>query len=98
MASERAARTILPVASAVVVTTGLPGTFLHARGIAQRPGGWAMAAYDLEMGPPLLAPAPASPVGGTGLLAPLLRREGTREEAASTLPGRARARPAGRAA
>ena len=98
VASERAARTILPLASAVVVVNGLQGTFLHARGIAQKPGGWSMTAYNLQMGPPLFAPALASLVGGMGLLASLLRREGTREEAAATLPARARARLARRVA
>ena len=98
VASERAARTILPVASAVVVANGLQGTFLHARGIAQKPGGWKMAAYNLEMGPPLFAPALASLVGGMGLLASLLRREGTRREEVANLPVRARARLSGRGA
>ena len=37
--SRRAAKTVLPVASAVVVANGLQGTFLHWRGIVQKPGG-----------------------------------------------------------
>jgi hypothetical protein len=73
--SRRAAKTVLPLASAVVVANGLQGTFLHARGIAQKPGGWKLAAYNLEMGPPLFAPMLASMVGGMGLLAAILRRE-----------------------
>jgi hypothetical protein len=73
--SRRAAKTVLPLASAVVVANGLQGTYLHARGIAQRPGGWEFALYNLEMGPPLFAPMLASMVGGMGLLAALLRRE-----------------------
>jgi len=73
--SRRAAKTVLPIASAVVVANGLQGTYLHARGIAQRPGGWKLAAYNLETGPPLFAPLLASMVGGMGLLAALLRRE-----------------------
>jgi hypothetical protein len=75
VASRRAAKTILPIASAMVVANGLQGTYLHARGIAQRPGGWKLASYNLETGPPLLAPLLASMVGGMGLLAALLRRE-----------------------
>jgi hypothetical protein len=73
--SRRTAKTVLPIASAVVVANGLQGTYLHARGIAQKPGGWKLAAYNLEMGPPLFAPMLASLVGGMGLLAALLRRE-----------------------
>jgi hypothetical protein len=74
--SHRAAKTVLPVASAIVVANGLQGTYLHARGIAAKPGGWKLAAYNLEMGPPLFAPMLASLVGGMGLLAAVLRREG----------------------
>jgi hypothetical protein len=74
--SRRAAKTVLPLASAVVVANGLQGTYLHARGIAQKPGGWRLAAYNLEMGPPLFAPLLAAMVGGMGLLAAVLRREG----------------------
>jgi hypothetical protein len=47
------AKTALPVASAAIVANGLQGTYLHARGIAQKPGGWSNARYNLEMGPPL---------------------------------------------
>ena len=74
--SRRVAKTVLPAASALVVANGLQGTYLHARGIAQKPGGWKMAAYNLEMGPPLFAPLLATMVGGMGLLASILRREG----------------------
>jgi hypothetical protein len=74
--SHRAAKTVLPIASAIVVANGLQGTYLHARGIGQKPGGWKLAAYNLEMGPPLFAPLLAALVGGMGLLAAVLRREG----------------------
>jgi hypothetical protein len=73
--SRRIAKTVLPAASLLVVANGVQGTYLHARGIAQKPGGWKMAAYNLEMGPPLFAPLLASMVGGMGLLAAILRRE-----------------------
>ncbi|WP_217630909.1 hypothetical protein [Modestobacter sp. DSM 44400] len=73
--SKRAAKTVLPLSSAAIVANGLQGTYLHARGIAQKPGGWSMAAYNMEMGPPLFAPLLASLVGGMGLLAAVLRRE-----------------------
>ncbi|QGF22780.1 hypothetical protein [Raineyella fluvialis] len=73
--SRRMARTLLPMASATIVANGLQGTYLHARGIAQKPGGWRNTRYNLEMGPPLLAPLMMTMVGGMGLLAALLRRE-----------------------
>lgn len=72
--SRRAAHTVLPLASAAIVANGLQGTYLHWRGIAQRPGG--ITRYNLESGPPAFAPLLASLVGGMGLLASVLRREG----------------------
>jgi hypothetical protein len=72
--SRRAAHTVLPLSSAAIVINGLQGTYLHWRGIAQRPGG--ITRYNLESGPPAFAPLLASVVGGMGLLASLLRREG----------------------
>ena len=76
--SRKAAKTVLPAASALVVANGLQGTFLHVRGILQKPGGAGNLVYNIEMGPPLFAPLLASLVGGMGLLASLLRREGGR--------------------
>lgn len=74
--SKRMAKTLLPLASAAVVANGLQGTWLHLRGIAQKPGGLRMLRYNLEMGPPLFAPGLVTVVGGMGLLAAILRREG----------------------
>jgi hypothetical protein len=74
--SKRMAKTFLPIASAAVVANGLQGTWLHLRGIAQKPGGWRMLRYNVEMGPPLFAPGLMAMVGGMGLLAAVLRREG----------------------
>jgi hypothetical protein len=74
--SKRAAKTVLPMASAAIIANGLQGTYLHARGVAQRPGGWSLAIYNIEMGPPLLAPLLMTMVGGMGILAAILRREG----------------------
>ena len=71
--SRRAAKTVLPVTSAAIVVNGLQGTYLHWRGITQRPGGFTK--YNMEAGPPAFAPLLASVVGGMGLLAALLRRE-----------------------
>ncbi|HEU5425232.1 MAG TPA: hypothetical protein VFU74_00050 [Actinocrinis sp.] len=71
----KAARTVLPIASGMIVANGLQGTYLHVRGIAQKPGGWSMARYNIELGPPLFAPLLVTMVGGMGLVASLLRRE-----------------------
>ncbi len=73
--SRRLAKTALPLASAAIVANGVQGFYLHARGISQKPGGWSNARYNLEMGPPLLAPLLVTMVGGMGLLAAILRRE-----------------------
>jgi hypothetical protein len=76
--SHRIAKTVLPLASAAALANGVQGTYLHVRGIAQRPGGWRFARYNIEMGPPLFAPLLFSMVGGMGVLAAILRREGRR--------------------
>lgn len=76
MCSRRVAKTVLPLFSSVIVLNGLHGMFFHWRGIVQKPGGLrANARYNVEMGPPALAPLLASMVGGMGLLASVLRRE-----------------------
>jgi hypothetical protein len=75
VASRRAAHTVLPIASAMVVANGMQGFYLHCRGVKQKPGGFRNLRYNLEMGPPVFAPLLASVVGGMGLLASLLRRE-----------------------
>jgi hypothetical protein len=76
VASKRVAKTVLPAVSGLIVANGLQGFVLHARGIGQRPGGWKLARYNVEMGPPLFAPLLLTMVGGMGLLAAILRREG----------------------
>jgi hypothetical protein len=73
--SRRVAKTALPVVSTVVIFNSLQGQYLHLRGIAQRPGGFSMARYNMEMGPPTFAPLLFGLVGGMGLLAAILRRE-----------------------
>ncbi|MBR7828010.1 hypothetical protein KDK95_16965 [Actinospica sp. MGRD01-02] len=74
-ASRRMAKTVLPIASLAIIANGLQGTYLHARGISQKPGGWSNTRYNMEMGPPLFAPLLVTMVGGMGLLASILRRE-----------------------
>jgi hypothetical protein len=73
--SERAARTWLPLTSALYGACGLVGTVLHARGVSRRPGGFHEPTYNLVMGPPLLAPGSFGLVGAIGVLAAIVRRE-----------------------
>jgi hypothetical protein len=58
--SRRMAKTALPIASAAIAANGLQGTYLHARGIAQKPGGWSNAwpATDTRPGHRVLANGP----------------------------------------
>ena len=73
--SERAAKTWLPLVSALYAADGIIGVVTHLRGIQKKPGGLSEPTYNLVMGPPLLAPGSLAMVGGFGLLAPLVRRE-----------------------
>lgn len=73
--SGRAARTVLPAVSALVVADGVAGVYFHLRGIARKPGGFREATYNLVMGPPALAPGSLAMIGGLGLLASVMRRE-----------------------
>ena len=73
--SPRVARTALPAVSALFVLDGVAGLVTHVRGIHRRPGGFRETAYNLVMGPPLLAPGALLAIGALGLLAPLMERE-----------------------
>lgn len=73
--SERAARTALPVASALYALNGAAGTLLHVRGVTRKPGGFREPTYNLVMGPPLLAPGSLVLVGLIGIVAAVMRRE-----------------------
>jgi hypothetical protein len=73
--SERAARTWLPLTSALYGACGVAGTVLHARGVHRRPGGFREPTYNLVMGPPLLAPGSLGLIGAMGVLAGVVRRE-----------------------
>jgi hypothetical protein len=75
VASKRLAKTALPLAAVTILANGLQGVWLHGRGVGQKPGGWRNLRYNLEMGPPLLAPLLVTLVGGMGVLAAILRRE-----------------------
>jgi hypothetical protein len=73
--SERAARTALPLVSALYCLDGLIGVYTHVQGVRKRPGGFSEPLYNIVMGPPLLAPGSLALVGGMGLAAALAKRE-----------------------
>jgi hypothetical protein len=73
--SPAVARTALPVLSALYALDGLIGLLTHVRGVHRKPGGFGEPAYNLVMGPPLLAPGSLLMIGGMGMLAPIMRRE-----------------------
>ncbi|OBI51533.1 hypothetical protein [Mycobacterium sp. E787] len=76
--SRRWAKLWLPITAGIYTANGLMGEYLHARGVARKPGGWKNASYNVPMGPPIAAPGLMCMVGGMGLLASLLRRESFR--------------------
>jgi hypothetical protein len=73
--SERAARTALPIISALYCLDGLIGVYTHVQGVRKRPGGFSEPLYNIVMGPPLLAPGSLALVGGMGLAAAAAKRE-----------------------
>jgi hypothetical protein len=73
--SERAARTALPVVSALYFLDGVAGIVTHVQGVRKRPGGFGEAHYNLVMGPPLLAPGSLCLVGALGIAAAIVQRE-----------------------
>ncbi|MBV9269393.1 MAG: hypothetical protein JO061_24705 [Acidobacteriaceae bacterium] len=77
--SERAATTVLPASSALAVIDGTVGWGYHIRGILRRPGHKKTWLYNILYGPPVFAPLLFAACGALGLLASLLRREGSPE-------------------
>jgi hypothetical protein len=74
-ASERVARTALPLVSALYFLDGVAGIVTHVQGVRKRPGGFREAHYNLVMGPPLLAPGSLCLVGALGMAAAIVKRE-----------------------
>jgi hypothetical protein len=74
-ASEKAAKTALPLVSALYFLDGLAGVVTHIQGVRKRPGGFKEAHYNLVMGPPLLAPGSLCLVGALGIAAAIVKRE-----------------------
>jgi hypothetical protein len=73
--SERAARTVLPLAGAVYAVDGAIGVVTHLRGVLRKPAGLRQPLYNIVMGPPLLAPGSLALVGGIAILAGVVGRE-----------------------
>jgi hypothetical protein len=71
----RAAKRLLPAASALAIADGAVGFCYHARGVARRPGGAKHILYNIMYGPPILAPLLFAGCGFLGLLASMFRRE-----------------------
>ncbi len=95
-ANRKAARTVLPVVSAVAVADGLVGFAFHVRGVHRKPGGWRLPVNNIIMGPPILAPVLFAISGYLGLIAAFLRREDDPEVA--DMPGARDARESPRSA
>jgi len=74
-ASEKAAKTALPLVSALYFLDGMIGIVTHIQGVRKRPGGFKEAHYNLVMGPPLLAPGSLCLVGALGVAAAIVKRE-----------------------
>jgi uncharacterized membrane protein YraQ (UPF0718 family) len=73
--SPKAAKKLLPAASALAIADGAVGFIYHARGIARRPGGLKNPLYNVMYGPPIFAPLLFAACGFLGLLASMFRRE-----------------------
>src|SRR5665213_54002 len=85
-ASRRAARTILPVVSAITLADCLIGFAFHVRGIQRKPGEWRLPVFNIIMGPPIFAPLLFGTSAYLGLVASFLRREDASQQA-RLLPG-----------
>ncbi|MHB8525806.1 MAG: hypothetical protein ACYDD2_06565 [Candidatus Acidiferrales bacterium] len=75
LVNRRAARTILPVVSAITLADCLIGFGFHVRGIQRKPGGWRLPVFNVIMGPPIFAPLLFGTSAYLGLVASFLRRE-----------------------
>ncbi|MDQ6823490.1 MAG: hypothetical protein M3Z07_03210 [Candidatus Eremiobacteraeota bacterium] len=71
-----AARTVLPIVSAVTAADAVLGFYFHVRGIARKPGGWRLPIVNMIMGPPIFAPLLFATSAYLGIIASQLRRSG----------------------
>ncbi len=75
--SPRAARTVLPAASALLLADGVVGFGFHVRGLLRKPGGLQQLVTNVCMGPPIFAPLLLGIGGVVGLVASTLDAEET---------------------
>lgn len=73
--SKRAANTLLPATSALLMIDGAVGFGYHLRGILRRPAGPKKPLYNILYGPPIFAPLLVAACGLLGMMAYLMRRE-----------------------
>jgi hypothetical protein len=73
--SRKAARTLLPIVSAITLADCIIGFVFHIRGVQRKPGGWRLPVFNIVMGPPLFAPLLFGTSAYLGLVASFLRRE-----------------------
>jgi hypothetical protein len=78
--NRRAARTILPLVSAITLADCLIGFGFHVRGIQRKPGGWRLPVSNVIMGPPIFAPLLFGTSAYLGLVASFLRREDSAQQ------------------
>ncbi len=91
--NRKAARSVLPVVSALTVADGLVGFVFHVRGVHRKPGGWRLPVANIVMGPPIMAPVLFAISGYLGLIAAFLRREDDPEVAGMQGAHQAKASP-----
>jgi hypothetical protein len=84
--SRKAARTVLPVVSAITLMDGAIGFYFHVRGIQRKPGGWRLPLTNMVMGPPIFAPLLFGVSAYLGLIATFLRRSGKAGKGLMPLP------------
>ncbi|MGH7986328.1 MAG: hypothetical protein ACREQX_08590 [Candidatus Binataceae bacterium] len=88
--SRRAAKTVLPVVSALTLADCAVGSYFHIRGIQRKPGGWRLPLTNIAMGPPVFGPLLFGTSAYLGMVASFLRREENSDEPGFPRPTRAK--------
>lgn len=91
--NRTAARTVLPITSAITLTDSIVGFYFHLQGIARKPGGWRLPITNIVMGPPIFAPLLFGTAAYLGLIASLLRRGDGPASRAGEIVGNGSKRP-----
>ena len=82
--SQRAARSVLRLVSAVTLVDAFVGFYFHVRGIKRKPGGWRLPMTNMIMGPPIFAPLLFGTSAYLGLIASYLQREDSNAPASAS--------------